>query len=235
MIRAGVIALAWLFCSGSALQAQDVERELQSLPYLPGDELDQEKLNRMSQEFARLLKRTREAGSIHKMAPPMTRNAISVGQKQAGVTSPETGRPRFLQSGGASVCVILTIYAPSKQIAALAHLDTGTAIGPSVRAMAGRMGLARGDRAEARLIGGSENISENIFEEALYHLSLAGIDVVETRIKSGADMKKRYNDGILINSETGEIFELESLPKDQPRPELDGPLNVPVTFADGSL
>ncbi len=97
------------------------------------------------------------------------------------------------------------------------------------------MGLVEGDHAEARLIGGGEGISENIFEEIIYHLSQAGIAVAEARIKSSADMKRRYNDGILINSETGEIFELESLPKDQLHPDLNGPLNAPVTFASESL
>lgn len=202
---------------------------------------DKAELEKTRERFHALMIRT--AGfRAEKPRPKLkarTKDSVDVGQKQAGVSRRAEGLERYLQSSGAGPCVIFTLYHARSKTAALSHLDAGTGTADSVALMLHKMGLERGDKIEARLIGGMEGLSEDLFLVAIKTLDRLGVDIVEvdmkldeetprvetSRTKKGGREKIVLEkvrgvlvDSIIIDTEDGEVYDMIGVPP-EPSPE----------------
>lgn len=167
-------------------------------------------------------------------------DGVYVPQKGATVLRAGNGK-RYLQSAGAGPCVLVLLYDASAKTGALAHIDATTDTPASVRAMVQALGAKSPSAVEARLIGGLSGISEDVFLDAIPVLDEMGVRIREVAIKS--ENKQRsftktvdgkpvkylsFGDAIVMDVETGSVYDMVGMPPDGEAPDLEGRDGRPV-------
>ncbi|MBI5211475.1 MAG: hypothetical protein HY927_15995 [Elusimicrobia bacterium] len=188
-------------------------------------ELDR-RLERRGRALREMVRRTRAYREAHPRPAmrALSTDVVDVMQNQAGITRDQAGLERYVQTFGAGPCIIVTVYERPSRTAALAHIQPGTSIGPSIDAMISRMGPA-GAGVEARIIGGGEGAASaqqagDMIEAFRRH----GASVVEVDLTRSFGAKSAPaeggappppqddSDAIVIDARTGEVYNMVGTP-----------------------
>ncbi|PCI35995.1 MAG: hypothetical protein COB53_10430 [Elusimicrobia bacterium] len=166
--------------------------------FTPADPKRTEELIRQTKEY--------RAGNPRPSMKFLEENVINVVQFQAAVTGPRPGTERYLQTYGASTCIIVTIHDAESKAASLAHIDFGADSDASISQMLKKMGYQKGHSATAEVIGGYRGISFSQVVLLVESLERHGVTVREVQTK---DEFQRVGDKIILDSWTGQIYEME--------------------------
>jgi chemotaxis receptor (MCP) glutamine deamidase CheD len=131
---------------------------------------------------------------------------IDVLQHHAAITTYGTTE-RYLQSDKAGPCVLLTLYDPASKTAAMAHLHALSGVSDSIAVMLAEMGVTKGAKVQARLIGGQAGMPQ-IFLVAIKTLDNFGVAIMEVDTKVEGDP----SDAIILDSQTGEVYDMQGAP-----------------------
>lgn len=134
-----------------------------------------------------------------------------VAQSEIGYLKNNT--KKYLETRGATVCIIVTAYNPDKKIAAITHIDALTDEKSTVNDMLRIVG-----KSEIRVFGGSESSFDQIVSIKQI-LSEHNANVLDWDILNS--MKS-----IILDNETGEVFDVSKLKRRQDATKFDSIDNV---------
>ncbi len=134
-------------------------------------------------------------------------NVITVGQRQMAVSQYAPGRllERYIQTFGASTCVVCTFYDASVHKGAMIHIDGSTDIESSLAQISHLM-RANPREITIHMIGGIGNQMHLRILRVLKKMNLES-QIIHVEANEGTDSK-----AIILDLENGEVFDMTGIP-----------------------